>query len=152
MRHGFSRFGLPSARERFHKQSHRGGSWTILLPTITATLFLFTLVVVLNKTTALTRGGKIVRLLSVEEVFPSQDVEQHKKKEFWEQPTPPSPDWLLEVEEGLETPVLEEPGPGADFPSVPATRASSRSLMIEISEIEAPFVSPNTDLPVPPTP
>lgn len=97
MSHGFTRFGPPSARERFRKQARGGGTFAMLLPTILATLFMFTVVVTLNKATSLTRGGEIVRLLNVDDVFPTQlDVEQNRKKEFWElMPPPPSPDAVL---------------------------------------------------------
>ncbi|HUG09576.1 MAG TPA: hypothetical protein VMM36_01110 [Opitutaceae bacterium] len=87
------------------------GTISMLLPTIVATLFMFTVVITLNKASSLTRGGKIVRLMNVDDVFPTpESVEQNRKKEFWELTVPPpSPDAVLEAVSGESTlPVLIE--------------------------------------------
>jgi len=112
MSHGFTRFGPPSARDRFHQQSRPAGALAMLLPTIFATLFMFTIVVTLNKAGNMSRGGKIVRLLNVDDVFPTQlDLEQNRKKEYWElTPPPPSPEAVLGAAKTVETPVLGSEG------------------------------------------
>jgi hypothetical protein len=89
----------------------------MLLPTILATLFLFVVVITLNKATSLTRGGNIVRLMNVDDVFPTQEsVEQNRKKEYWElMVPPPSPEAVLWAQAGEETPKLQEPPFEPDF-------------------------------------
>lgn len=159
MRHGFSRFGPPSARERLHRQARGSGSLAMILPTIFVTLFLFVVVVTLNKAGSISRGGKIIRLLSVEDVFPSQDLETNRKKEFWEQPPPPTPrEGGSDLPEGFRSrpPVFEEPRPLPVFvPVAQPAAVPSRTLTIETREIEMPDVAPDTEIapqPAPPKP
>lgn len=178
MSHGFSRFGPPSARDRFHQQSRPAGTLAMILPTIFATLFMFTIVVTLNKAGNMSRGGKIVRLLNVDDVLPTQlDVEQNRKKEYWEiTPPPPSPEAVMGAQESLGLPALLEPDaleetiPGGGYwpppelpefdPStvkpdleivpVPTPRtasASGRPLGVETTAIQPPAVTPDTSLP-----
>jgi hypothetical protein len=157
MSHGFSRFGPPPARERLHRQMRGPGTISMLLPTIVATLFMFTVVITLNKASSLTRGGKVVRLMNVDDVFPTpESVEQNRKKEFWELTVPPpSPDAVLEGSEAIRLPTLEEPSASvasrpAPMPA-PASRtkpAMSRTLRIAAPEIQLPTVAPDTSLPV----
>jgi hypothetical protein len=161
MSHGFSRFGPPSARDRFHQQTRPAGTLAMLLPTILATLFMFTVVITLNKASSLTRGGKIVRLMSVDDVFPTQlDVEQNRKKEFWElTPPPPSPDWVLMgmTVAPLQVPVLEEPITNQPAPApMPVVQPRSvapepRTTSIPTPEIKLPAAAPDTSLPVVPS-
>jgi hypothetical protein len=155
MSHGFSRFGPPSARDRFHQQARPAGTLAMILPTIFATLFMFTIVVTLNKAGNMSRGGKIVRLLNVDDVFPTQlDVEQNRKKEYWElTPPPPSPEAVMGFRETLPPPVLEEPAtvqPLAAPTTVvpPRTQPAQRTTSIPTTEIQLPTVAPDTSLPV----
>jgi hypothetical protein len=156
MSHGFSRFGPPPARDRLHARMKGPGTLSMLLPTILATLFLFVVVVTLNKATSLTRGGKIVRLLNVDDVFPTQEsVEQNRKKEFWELTVPPpSPDAVLGFRETLSPPVLEEParaqliGGPDDFRPPPEIPSPARPLPAIETTVLPPVVAPDTSLPV----
>lgn len=152
MSHGFSRFGQPSARERFHQQTRDKGSLALFLPTILATLFLFTIVIALNKATSMA-NGKIIRLINVDDVYPTTaDAESHAKKAFWETPPPPSPEAVLAArpvppppELAVEAPMVEH-GP-VPVPSV--TPAPSPSLRIETNGLPMPAVAPDTSLPTP---
>jgi len=178
MKHGFSRFGPLSPREQLHQRMRGPGTLAMLLPTIFATLFLFTIVVTLNKASSLTRGGKLVRIINVDDVFPAESVDQHKKKQYFEAPPPPSPEAVLAAGSGVEPPILLEAPPGIsqtlstgwdsgslnpkllgfDRSTVePETGiaqrpAASRPLMIPVRELEFPDVAPNTELTPQPTP
>jgi len=152
MSHGFTRFGPPSARDRFHQQSRPAGTLAMILPTIFATLFMFTVVVTLNKAGNMSRGGKIVRLLNVDDVFPTQlDVEQNRKKEYWELMVPPPSPEADMIHLDYEMPDLVE-GPAPSPVQTPATSAQTqqapRVLGIPTAEVPAPSVAPDTSLPV----
>jgi len=151
MSHGFSRFGPPPARERLHRQMRGPGTLSMLLPTIFATLFLFVVVVTLNKATSMTRGGKIVRLMNVDDVFQTPAaVEQNRKKEFWELTVPPpSPESVL-IHVDYNIPVLVEPPPSpVQLPDTSfRPHSAPRVTDIPTPEIQLPTVTPDTALPV----
>ena len=137
MSHGFSRFGQPSARERFHQQTQSKGSLVLFLPTVLATLFLFTAVVALNKATSWS-NGKIVRLINVDDVYPTTaDAEKHSKKAYWETVPPPSPEEVIrrnKISVDYGPPVLADKAPLVGHDPVPgsAPRSTpSQSLRIE---------------------
>jgi hypothetical protein len=158
MSHGFSRFGQAPARERLHRQMRGPGTISMLLPTIAATLFMFTVVITLNKASSLTRGGKIVRLMNVDDVFPTREsVEQNRKKEFWELTVPPpSPDAVLEGEPAVpqlvETVIhsISDTFHDGDRSSElrPEIPLPSRPLPAIKTDLQPPTVAPDTSLPV----
>lgn len=152
MAHSFSRFRGPTARERFQKASRPAGNLALLFPTILATLFLFMVVVALNQQGSMSRGGKIIRLLSVEDVFPTQNLEEKTKKDFWEQPAPPTPS--AAPVDSRDMPVFVEPRPLPVFTPVSRPNpAPSRSSSVYNHEIEMPDIAPNTEIaPQPATP
>jgi hypothetical protein len=158
MSHSFSRFGRPSARERFHQKGRPSGSLAMFLPTVLATLFLFTVVIALNKATSMS-NAKIIRLINVDDVYPTPEaVETNRTKAFWEMPPPPSPDAVLAELPAQAPPVLvEESAPVESGPLrfAPAPPAPARRLTIGTGAISPPAVAPDTSLPTPvatPTP
>ena len=175
MSHGFTRFGPAPARERLHRQMRGPGTISMLLPTIVATLFMFTVVITLNKASSLTRGGRVVRLMNVDDVFPTPAaVEQNRKKEFWElTDPPPSPDAVLGAQIAEIPTLAEEPvevlywyddfSPPPEIPAparptlkidfteaiLPRQRTTTpRVSSVPIADLPPPAIAPDTSLPV----
>lgn len=127
----------------------------MLLPTILATLFMFTVVITLNKASSLSRGGKIIRLISVDDLFPTEaEVEAMRKKPYYEATPPPSPEAVLGALEPATVPLLVEEPPAPAVLPVPPARSQSaattpRVTSIPVADIPLPIVSPDTSLPPP---
>jgi hypothetical protein len=97
MAHGFSRFGPPTARERF-RAAQKTSVWDRLLPTLVATLVMFALVITLARAFDPMINQPIVRLFSVDEVFPAEELKQRLPEPIWERTGPPTPVALTDAE------------------------------------------------------
>ena len=124
----------------------------MFLPTILATLFLFTAVIALNKLTSMS-NDKLIRLINVDDVFPTKaDAERNSRKEFWELPPPPSPESVIARQASQPAP-QSDGGPieetGLDEMAAPsrATPAAIRPLPLIDAKIKMPEVQPDTSLP-----
>jgi len=130
-------------------------SIAMLLPTILATLFMFTVVITLNKASSLSRGGKIVRLISVDDMFPSlAEAEAMREKAYYELPPPPSPEAVLGTPAEQEIPTLQEPPLEPDFGGrLSGNLSVDRWWSAFEPESAPPTAGPDTSMPIslPPT-
>lgn len=97
MAHGFSRFGPPTARERF-RAAQKTSVWDRVLPTIVATLVMFALVITLARAFDASIGQPLVRLFAIDEVFPAEELPQRIGPEIWERTGPPTPVVLTDAD------------------------------------------------------
>ena len=127
----------------------------MFLPTILATLFVFTAVIALNKLAGIS-NGRIVHIISVDDVYATPaEAEKNLKKEYWETPPPPSPESVIAMQAAARAanaasrPYLAEEPPAP----VPASHVEPPvKVRIEPGALPMPEVKIDTSVGEPVTP